>query len=69
MIPVRFEVSSINSASISTQYTGIPTQYTDISNILSENMRSVISKEFSKQILNGKSLQLIPYTIATVKVI
>ena len=41
---VRFEVSSIKSNNMSGWYT-------DISNILSENMRSVISKEFSKQIL------------------
>ena len=57
---VRFEVNSIGSDNISTQYT-------DISNILSENMRAVINKEFSKQILNGRSLQLIPYTIAKEK--
>ena len=57
---LRFEVSSIKSDKMSTWYT-------DISNILSENMRSVISKEFSKQILNGRSLQLIPYTIAKAK--
>ena len=57
---VRFEVSSIKSDNMSGWYT-------DISNILSENIRSVISKEFSKQILNGSSLQLIPYTIAKLK--
>ena len=57
---VKFEVSSIKSDNMSGWYT-------DISNILSKNMRSIISKEFSKQTLNGRSLQLIPYTIAKAK--